>query len=242
MRSVMRQYQEKLKKQQEQGEAPVSVTKTSEPLPGNNGSLIKKQQNDALMARAMAEDLKILKDIQSTERKEKLKADDLVPKYRAFVESCLADDRAHPILTQIMVWLFDVNDIAAAMELAEHCFKHKIPMPERFKSGLEVYAADALHKWAEARFKEGNSPEPYFSVVFNQIRDDAFDRPDAVTSKYYKLAGLMAFDKDDFENALVWLNKALDMGETVKTKRDKAAKALQKLQEEREQNEDGQGS
>lgn len=78
-------------------------------------SSIAKQQAVSRLAKEMENDLATLKKIQSIKEKEKVKADTLVPKYMPAVESLKAAGSEHPLLGQILVWLFDVQDIAAAI-------------------------------------------------------------------------------------------------------------------------------
>ena len=101
MQSVMKQFQARLNSGQVQPEAPSQTTTPQQPV----GGMIRQQQNNALMQAAMEEDLKSLKDIRSKTRKVELKREQLVPKYRTFVESTMAANRVHSILSQYLVWL-----------------------------------------------------------------------------------------------------------------------------------------
>ena len=229
----MKQFRAKLKKKQNAGQPAQSGSnaKNVKPAPSRQ-SVIGKQQNNELMTAAMQEDLKSLGDIKSRERRTEIKRTHLVPKYEAFVQSIMAAAQAHPILGQVLVWLFDIGEIHRACELGQYCLEHKIPLPERFKRSMDVYLADEVLGYADNEFRNGRSSEPYFSQQFELVKTGAFDLPDEVTGKYFRLAGLIAQQKNEFEQAVQYLQRALELGEKVKTALNDSRKALKKAEEQ----------
>ncbi|MCP3945184.1 MAG: terminase [Desulfobacteraceae bacterium] len=208
--------------------------KKKDPNYGNTGgvkvigtmptSAIGKQQAVADLEKELKKDLASLKMIQSIKQKENEKATHLVPKYMPVVASLKASGSSHFLLGQILVWLFDIKDIHEAMELAVYCIEKKVAMPERFKRKLPTYLCDTILDWAENEHEAGRTPEPYFRQIYDLAKD--WDIPDQVRARLFRLRGLIALEKEDFEQAVTELEKATEYGAKVKTALSKAQKKL----------------
>ncbi|WP_419174413.1 phage terminase small subunit [Desulfosediminicola sp.] len=188
-------------------------------------STIARQQTFAKMQAEMDGDLKSLKLIQSVKEKERVKKENLVPKYMPFADSLIAAAQTHPILGILLVWLFDIKDIPNAVRVALFCIEHAIPMPEWFKRDLPTFLCDVILEWAEAEVEAGRSVEPYFSQVYELTKE--LDMPDQVRAKIFRLQGLIAYEKGDYATAVVTLQEAADFGASVKTILGKARKKLE---------------
>ncbi|WP_157673734.1 phage terminase small subunit [Endozoicomonas ascidiicola] len=217
----MKQYQTRMK-----GKAQPAIPDKPKTPQKPVGCVIRENQNNALMHAAMEEDLKGLKDIRSVAHKIQLKREQLVPKYRSFVEATMNGSKTSPILSQFLVWLFDIGEISEATKLGEYCLKHNIPLPERFRRNLSIYIADEVLAWSERVWEEGHSPNPYFSNEFKRTVDDRNERPDELTAKYFRLAGLIAQSEGRFEDAVTCLEAAKERGAKVKTALNKCKSAL----------------
>ncbi len=188
------------------------------------GSKIGKQQAMGKMETELENDLVALKLIRSVKEKERVKAESLVPKYMALVDSLKAAGSNHFLLGQILVWLFDIKDIPQAMDLALYCIEHEVAMPERFKRDLPTYLCDTIVEWAENEHDAGRSTEPYFRQVCDLAKD--WDFPDQVRVRIHRLRGLIAMKKEDFKQAVVEFEYAMEYGGKVKTWLDRARKKL----------------
>lgn len=209
-------------------QAAEAVAAPSAPTPATSGS-IGKQQADGMLMDSVAEDLRRLGDTKSVERKITFKREQLVPKYREHVARLRESGEHHPLLGQYFVWLCDVGDMEGALDLGMYCDEQGIPMPERFNRDLRTFLADAVMDWAEREHDAGRSPQPYFSTVLDRVTSDApdaWDVPDALRAKYLRLHGFLLEDQGKDAAALDALNKALDLGAQVKTRRDKLAKKM----------------
>jgi len=197
-------------------------------------STIGKQQATAELERELESDLAALKMIKSIKEKERVKAETLIPKYMPLVNTLQVTGSDHPLLGQILVWLFDTGDIPGAMELAVYCIGHKVPMPEWFKRDLPTFLCDTVIEWAEGEFDEGRTCEPYFTDVFELAHtdDSLWDLPDQVRAKFYRLRGMIASKAEDWKQAVIDLEYAKEYGAKVKTLLDKANKKLQDLPKE----------
>jgi len=189
------------------------------------GSSIGKQQAVTAFEKELAADLEKLSFIRSIKQKETEKAEHLVPKYLPVVQTLIAAGSAHPLLGQILVWMFDTKDIHQAMALAFYCIANKVPMPERFKRDLPTYLCDVVLDWADGEFEAGRSTEPYFEQMCEAAK--GFDLPDQVTAKMYRLKGLIAEKKEDYAQAVLDLTDAEKYGAKVKTVLARVAKKME---------------
>ncbi|WP_320040719.1 phage terminase small subunit [uncultured Desulfobacter sp.] len=169
----------------------------------------------AKIEKELENDLAALKLIKSIKQKEQVKAESLVPKYLPTVTGLMASGSDHALLGQVLIWLFDIKDIAQAMGLAIYCIEHDVPMPERFRRDLPTYLCDTIIEWADTEFEAGRSVEPYFTRVFDLAED--WDIHDEIRAKFYRLKGLIAMDKEDFVMAVPALETAMEYGAKVKT-------------------------
>jgi len=218
--SLMTRFQQKKKKDPDYGAN--GGYKVMGTMPG---SAIGKQQAMGKFEKELANDLASLKLVRSIKQKESEKAEHLVPKYMPLVTTLRASGSDHYLLGQILVWLFDTKDIPAAMDLAIYCIEHKVPMPERFKRDLSTYLCDTIVEWAENEHEKGQSTEPYFSQVCDLAKD--WDIPDQVRARFYRLQGLIAMKHEDFKQAIVKFEYAIEYGAKLKTMLAKANKKLE---------------
>jgi len=175
-------------------------------------------------------DVKALSALPKDER-DKQRKDVLIPRYKGHVDAYIESNQvyANPVLVYMIIWLIDLCRIGSALELAKVAISQSQAMPGHFKSNLATFIADSVLAWAEKEHKLGNSIEPYFNQVFVSL--DTWQVPDVVKMKYQKMAGLVAFDNDQFQDAISYFENAIGL-ETpqrkaqVTTKLDKARKII----------------
>jgi len=218
--SLMKQFQEKKKDDPGYGEGESFAVLGTMP-----SSPVARQQAMAGFEKELEDDLAKLKLIRSVKQKEAEKKAHLVPKYMPMVETLKSSGSNHPLLGQILVWLFDIADLPAAMTLALYCIEHAVPMPERFKRPLPIYLCDTLTAWAEGEQEAGRSVEPYFGEICTLAED--WDIPDEVSAKMFKLKGLVAMDLESWQEAVTHFKRAEEYGAKVKTVMGKARKKLE---------------
>jgi len=216
------------KKHTNEGEVVAEMGAT--PVVATSG-LLQGQQLSELLDQSLEQDLAALKDIRSKERKVDVKREELIPKYREdYLPRLRADGATHPLLAWMVIWLFDIEDIEAAIDLALYCLEHEVELPERFKRDMPTFVADAILEWANEQHKEGHSPDPYFSNVMGHIDGfggpDLWDIPDEVRAGYYRLYGLMLEAEGKYAAALDILEIAYELGAKVKTKIGELKKKL----------------
>lgn len=185
----------------------------------------------ALMNSAMAEDLGRLSDLNAMEARQRLKREELLPKYQEYVQRYRESGLNHPnpILMQVLVWLFDTEQFEDAMELASFAMQQGQAMPERFKRDIPTFIADTMIDWADGEYKARRSPEPYLSQLLPQV-DGEWQLFEKIPARYHKLLGDMALDQEQWALAIQHFERAAKLYPSiqVKTRLDDATKALRK--------------
>ncbi len=115
-----------------------------------------------------------LKGLVSLAQKVEHKREVLIPKYRAIVEAYLDAGEAYqnPIFSDLIVWLFDAEEMDTAIDWCFKAIEKALPTPENFKRAWPEVCADFVLEWAEKTLPTGNSVEPYFSKVFEKIEHE----------------------------------------------------------------------
>lgn len=148
------------------------------------------QSDWSLVRGTLAEDKRKLKNMKQHADKIAFKAR-VMPHYRPYLDRT---DAPNDFLAQMMVWLFDINDLATAIPLAEMLIDLGATMPEGFKSEIPDFVADMVFNWTVTQYKAGHSVEPYFSQIFKYVTE-VWKPYEIVMVKYYKQAGLMVLGK-----------------------------------------------
>ncbi|MDP2548891.1 phage terminase small subunit [Oceanobacter sp. 4_MG-2023] len=188
---------------------------------------------------AMSQDVLWLHGKTLTEKQE-FKVERL-PGYMEHVQEYMAsgDVYANPVIVETMIWLADLlqdgHPASNAVEfekIALLCVSQGQKMPERFKSSLPTFVADAVHAWASHQIKLNHSPQPLFGNIFNQLHN--WPVPRGVIMKYHKLAGQLATDAGEWKTAYILLTKADMLGTPkhpakVTTIKKEVVKNLEKL-------------
>jgi len=193
--------------------------------------------HDQLMAQ-LATHISQLKGVQSTERKVAMKAD-FVGAYLPYIEGVMREEPGgdDPIMTEIMVWLVDLNQFEKAAEIALYASEYDLKMPQRFTRDLAVWMAEAFGEagiQAEADGTDGPGLE-----VLKDIAEatDGADMPDQVAAKLHKALGFAfehAGDTQDLRAALFHYNRALELHEKcgLKKRRDDLQKKVDAADQE----------
>lgn len=191
------------------------------------------QKHLALMTTALGEDLARLSDINSLEARQRLKREELLPKYLAYVQRYRESglNHANPVLMQVLVWLFDTEQFEQALELADFAMAQGQTMPERFKRDIPTFVADSVIDWAETEHKAGRSPEPYLSQLLPRV-DGEWQLFERIPARFHKLLGILALEGERWAQAIAHFERAAalypEIG--VKTRLEEAIKALRRQQ------------
>lgn len=192
-----------------------------------------KRQQLSVLDMALAEDLAMLHDVVSIERRTAIKRDTLIPKYAEHVEQLKANNSQHKLIGYYLVWLFDAGLIEEGIELAHWCIENHQPLPERFRAKVPYFVASQVIDWAEAQHNAERDVEPYLSDVLTSIENVAeWEIPDAMKARYYRMRGLRAEAHGHMELAEHELARSLALGGKVKTALDAVRKRLERQQVE----------
>jgi len=182
------------------------------PLAKQRQAMLAKQQSRSLRVSSASEepkslhlilheldsDLKELKTFNRIEDKVKHKREQLIPKFKSYIEEYLASGEQYdnPLFAQMVIWLFDVEDLETAIEWCQTAIDRELDTPERFKRDFATFCADEVLAWSERMAAQGHSVEPYFSQVFIKVREE-WRINEKLTAKWFKFAGLhLLRDKD----------------------------------------------
>lgn len=187
-----------------------------------------------LQEAALDQDLARLSDLKNLASKQSLKREELLPKYQEYVQRYCESGLNFPnrVAVQVMVWLFDTVQFDDALELADFLMEQGQQMPERFKRrDIQTFVADAVCEWAYAEYSAQRSPEPYLSDLLPRV-DGEWDLTEQIPSKYHKLIGMRAMEAEQWETALLHLERSTELYPKAgnDTRIDKCRKALIKQQ------------
>lgn len=213
----------------EQGPAAAEVYTPTTALAGPANA----QKHLALMTTALAEDCARLSDLNNMGERQRLKREELLPKYRDYVQRYRDSGLNHPnpVLMQVLVWLFDTEQFETGLELADFALQQGQTMPERFKRDIPTFVADAMIEWAEAEHEAKRSPEPYLSQLLPRV-DGEWQLFERIPARYHKLLGILAMDQKQWAQAITHFERAAALypGIGVKTRQEDALKALRRQQ------------
>jgi hypothetical protein len=138
---------------------------------------------------AMVTDVARIKTKPALEDKQVLKSE-LLPNYLPFAQAYVADGHDYPndVAVQVMVWLFDVNDIDNALKIGMYLVANgNNDLPPKFSRNLPTFVADAIYDWANAELKAKQTASPYLDDLITFMDDQAlvekWDLHPAVISK-----------------------------------------------------------
>ncbi|KAB2524862.1 terminase [Pseudomonas koreensis] len=189
------------------------------------------QKHLALMTTALAEDCARLSDLNSLADRQRLKRDELLPKYLDYVQRYRDSGLNHrnPVLMQVLVWLFDTEQFEQALALADFAMQQGQVMPERFKRDIPTFLADAIIEWAEAEHEAKRSPEPYLTLLLPRV-DGEWQLYERIPARYHKLLGIIAMEQEQWSEAIARFERAAELYPAigVKTRLEDATKALRR--------------
>lgn len=141
----------------------------------------------------LVHDLRRLKEIQSIERKIEAKRQ-MIPEYVPWISGLLRTAREKgeaardEVLPTIMIWLIDVGQFEAALELIEHVLAFDIALPGRYARTAPALIAEEI---AGAALKAQLAGEPFSLDILETIELLTEDRDmhDEIRAKLQKAIG-----------------------------------------------------
>lgn len=206
--SLARQHRDRILASQTAASAPdggAAVAPAAAPLPAAGAA------NAAPADRAAAQiglrlthDMRRLKEIRSIDMKIAAKRE-MLPEYKAWVEGVLTTNAgvgtglAADVVPTVMVWLIDVGDYMAALDIAEFLLRHRVEMPKRYERDVATIVVEEI---AEAASKVQNSGDAFPAAVLDTADNltSGLDIHDQVRAKLLKAIGIEQLRKaEDME-------------------------------------------
>lgn len=143
-----------------------------------------------VMAAALEKDIEALHGL-TLAQKVAIKRDTYLPRWMPTVEKYLASGEVqrNPVLAWCVIWLFDVGDLDAALDLADIAIEQEQDTPTALKSNFVTFTADTVLAWAENMAREGQPVEPYFSRTFTNVTEN-WELYEVIRAKWFKFAGM----------------------------------------------------
>ena len=194
-----------------------------------------------LMQAALWEARRTLKAIQSIEAKVEKKRE-LLPQFYPYIDGVLEANKGaqDDVIMTLMVWFFDVGDIATGLQIAEYAMRHGLKTPDRYQRDTaslvtEQVADESLKTLTTLEQTDG--AEPDYQLLENLVRTDQLtakaDMHDQIRTKLHKALGYTNRQCGRTEEAINHLNRALQLNDKVGVKKD-----IEKLQRDLKKQQD----
>ncbi len=147
-----------------------------------------------LMLAQLYEHRKVLKGIQSIERKIEAKRE-FLPVYEDYLDGALAGGQGgeDKVLTSVMVWHLDVGNFERGLELGAYALAHKLPLPDQYNRDIATLLIDETSTAALGGKLQGMHALEVLEKV-GQLTDD-HDAPDQARAKLHKAYGYALIGK-----------------------------------------------
>ena len=166
-----------------------------------------------LLVNSLETDLKRLSGLSPGD-KDKLKQDELIPKYISVAQQYIEGEESYrnPVLVEVIIMMLDVWQIPEAMAFVDCAIEQKQPMPGRFKKmNLPTFVAEKVLNWANTQIARDKPHDPEFSQTFEAMIEDGWKVPRELIAKYHKLAGDIDLSNNQFKNALEHYTRAMEI-------------------------------
>jgi tetratricopeptide (TPR) repeat protein len=180
----------------------------------------------------MAAYIERLKEIDDIDARQPIKAE-MVKRFMPLVDDYIQGGKRYPnsVAVQVLIYLFDLGDIAQALPLALHLVKQGIHRtPNNFKSNLATFVCDAMSDWAAKKLGSDSSALPYMAELAEAVgtdqSDTTWDLKHMVRAKVLAIAGKHEEQFGDKDAALALYESAMEIDKNagVKKRRDNLKK------------------
>lgn len=175
-----------------------------------------------IMLMTLADHKRKLKEIQSREMKAMYKAE-VIDGYEPYIEGVLESNCGvqDEVLMTLMVWFVDIGNLESALRIGEYALRHDLKTPEQYKRDTATLLVEEV---AEFAIRHTDDISVSLLLHAEHITKNK-DMPDEVRAKLQKSLGLKFQEIKDNENALIHLNRALELDE-----RSGVKKIIEKIQ------------
>lgn len=168
---------------------------------------------DRTMRYKLGSDRARLKKIASMQRKAEVKAE-IIPDYLPYVDGQMAAGMGDEILTQVMIWAYDANQIASFTTLARYALNNGIALPTEFARSLGAWLVESTSKLmlsvlaGDTVMPAADSTVLADLTLWLETETAAMDMHDEIRAKLYRACGELLFTTapslalEHFETAL----------------------------------------
>jgi len=176
---------------------------------------------------ALEVDLKRLSRIESHQRKDQLKKEEFLPRYRDYLEGVISKDLVgqNAIVIHNIVFALDAEDFEWAIELALFADQKGMQTPEEYTRNVKNLLCGQISKWCLQQVKSNQSPEPWASKLHELSQD--WDLVDKIRAEIYRA---VAYTLPDSSEKLDMLRQAYNLNDKVGVAPE--IKKLQKILED----------
>ena len=179
---------------------------------------------------ALADAKRALKQVQSVERKAEVKRR-VLPQFGPWVAGVLEAGRGgqDDVVMTAMVWLIDVGDFPAALEIAAYALPHKLTLPDQYKRDVATLVAEEIAEQSLAALTAGKPVDLSSLQRAGELLAE-HDMPGEVRAKLHKATGMAllgscglgsdAFDPAAGREALQHLKRALALHDRSGVKKE----------------------
>lgn len=171
-----------------------------------------------LMMLKLAEDKRLLKTIESIQRKIEVKRD-LLPYYSDWINAVLqhGTGNADNVLMTIMLWRCDVGDFRGALDIARYAFHHNLAMPDAHQRKPATVIAEEIADTAKNML---SNDQPVDVELLKECLELTLprDMADEVRAKLHRVMGLATEKSElltDLEFSLEQYREAIRLNEKL---------------------------
>lgn len=204
-----------------------------------------------LMAAALWEARRRLKDIKSIEQKIAAKRE-MLPDFAPYIAGVLEGGQGaqDDVLMTVMLWHFDIGDLLRGLEIAEYAIKHDLDTPDRYERDTPSLVAEQVAEEALKQLETASADDQALAVIAEFLRapldqtealtHDA-DMHDQIRAKLHKALGYALRATGQAADALTHLKRAVELNDRVGVKKD-IEKLERQIQQEKAKNAGGQAT
>lgn len=159
---------------------------------------------------AMKVDGKRLKDIDDIEERNRVKKE-LIAGYRPLIAEAIKGRLVDSdLISELLIWLFDIDDIEAALKLGFVLVDKGLNLPPRFDRTMETFICDTVYDWAAKLLKAEppQSASPYIDNVVNVMDKQHWDLNPIVRGKMYAMLAKHKFNDKEYALCVELCDKA----------------------------------
>ena len=157
-------------------------------------------------------DLKRLSRIDSHQRKDQLKKEEFLPRYREYLVEVIDKDSVgqNDIVIHNIIFALDAEDFEWAIKLALFADQKGMQTPEGYTRNVKNLLCGQISAWCLRQVKNDQSPEPWASEIHELSQE--WDLVDKIRAEIYRA---VAYSLPETSEKLNMLRHAYDLNDKV---------------------------